>query len=214
MCERELETEQNCNILTPTLLAITTFLSRSPGLLNRGPGGPTSLGAGFLYCILSPTLLIPKLSFGGLRAHSAGCWLCLPHLFSNWSDLQIDWISCALSYIMVQRPPSSCGRHNFALILRVHGQGYNFDILRPDAPVIFTGAFPILTARPGRWSIYNTWMNTLVVMSCTISIYMLLIARQVNINRYIFSAYIPEWRNSRITTSLRPKSKSKVAYRF
>ena len=39
VCERELETEQNCNILTPTLLAITAFLSHSPGLLNRGPGG-------------------------------------------------------------------------------------------------------------------------------------------------------------------------------
>ena len=61
MCERELETEQNCNILTPTLLAITAFLSRSPGLLNRGPGGPASLGAGFLYSILSPTHLISKL---------------------------------------------------------------------------------------------------------------------------------------------------------
>ena len=35
----ELENEQNCNILTPTLLAITAFLSRSPGLLNWGPGG-------------------------------------------------------------------------------------------------------------------------------------------------------------------------------
>ena len=38
VCERELETEQNCTILTPTLLAITAFLSRPPGLLNRGPG--------------------------------------------------------------------------------------------------------------------------------------------------------------------------------
>ena len=34
----ELEAEQNCNILTPTLMAITAFLSRSPGLLNREPG--------------------------------------------------------------------------------------------------------------------------------------------------------------------------------
>ena len=73
-CERDLETEQNSNILTPTLLAITTFLSRSPGLLNRRP---TLLGAGFLYCILSPT----------------------------------DWTSCAPSYIIFPRPPSSCGRH-------------------------------------------------------------------------------------------------------
>ena len=76
----ELETEQNCSILTPTLMAVTAFLSRSSGLLNRGPGGPASLGhvphssifspsataqsgawgppllgAGTLYCILSPT---------------------------------------------------------------------------------------------------------------------------------------------------------------
>ena len=55
MCERELETEQNCSILTPTLLAIIAFLSCSPVLLNRGPGGPASMGAGFLYHIFSPT---------------------------------------------------------------------------------------------------------------------------------------------------------------
>ena len=38
VCEKEMETEQNCNILTPSLMAITAFLSRSPGLLNRWPG--------------------------------------------------------------------------------------------------------------------------------------------------------------------------------
>ena len=53
VCERELETKQNCNILTPTLLAITTFLSRSPGLLNWRPGGPA------LW--LSLPHLVPKL---------------------------------------------------------------------------------------------------------------------------------------------------------
>ena len=87
MCERKLETEQNCNILTSTLLAITAFLSRSPGLLNRGTGDPDSLGhiphssifsptataqsvawgptlldAGFLFRILSPAHLISKLT--------------------------------------------------------------------------------------------------------------------------------------------------------
>ena len=36
--ERELETEQTCNILTPTPMATTVFLSYSPGLLNRGMG--------------------------------------------------------------------------------------------------------------------------------------------------------------------------------
>ena len=110
MCERELETEQ-----TPTLLAITAFLSRSPGLLNRGPGGPVYLGAGFLYRTLSLTGLVFKLT---------------------------DFLS-SLS-------------HNFALIQPVHSQGYNILIIpRPDAPVIYTGAFPILTARPGRRSICN-----------------------------------------------------------
>ena len=45
MCERELESEQNCNILILTLLGITAFLYRSPGLLNRGPGAQ-------LLCVL------------------------------------------------------------------------------------------------------------------------------------------------------------------
>ena len=51
----ELEAEQNCDILTPTLMAITAFLSCSPGLLNRGPGGPASLGHGLHSSIFSPT---------------------------------------------------------------------------------------------------------------------------------------------------------------
>ena len=109
--------------------------------------------ASSLQLVWSPNWLI-----GGLRAPSAGCWLSLLHLVSNWSDLQTDysgawglpllgvsflyrilspirmipnsqskawglpllgagflyrilsptdWISCALSYIIVQRPPSS-----------------------------------------------------------------------------------------------------------
>ena len=53
----ELETEQNCNILTPSLMAITAFLSRSPGLLNRGSGGSASLGHGPHSSIFSPSHL-------------------------------------------------------------------------------------------------------------------------------------------------------------
>ena len=37
---------KDCNILTPTLLAIAAFLSHSPGQLNRGLGGPASAGSG------------------------------------------------------------------------------------------------------------------------------------------------------------------------
>ena len=59
-----METEQNCNILTPTLLAITAFLSRSPGQLNRGLG--------------------PSLS---------GCWFSLLHLISNSSDPQLQLLN-------------------------------------------------------------------------------------------------------------------------
>ena len=72
---------KDCNILIPTLLAITAFLSRSPGLLNRGPEAQP----------LWDMFLNPASS-----------------LQLVWSPT--DWISCALSYIIVQRPPS-CGRH-------------------------------------------------------------------------------------------------------
>ena len=107
VCERELETEQNCNILTPTLLAIAAFLFRSPGLLNREPGGPASLGAGFLYRILSTTRLIPNWLIGGLRASSAGCWLSLPHLVSDSYDLQTGLISNSSDLQTLNRGPSA-----------------------------------------------------------------------------------------------------------
>ena len=102
VCERELEIEQNCNILTPTLLAITAFFSpRSPGLLNRRPGGPNSLGVGFLYRILSPTATAQSGTWGPTLL-GAGF---LYHILSP-----TDWTSCAPSYIIVRRPPP-CGRH-------------------------------------------------------------------------------------------------------
>ena len=53
VCERELETEQNCNILTLTLLAKTAFLLGCSTAL---------LGAGFLYRVLSPAGLVSKLT--------------------------------------------------------------------------------------------------------------------------------------------------------
>ena len=92
MCERELKTEQNCNILTPTLLAITAFLFRSPGLLNQGPGGPASLSAGFSTASYLPHLISnssdPQLLNRGPEGSLAGCWLSLPHLVSNSADPQ------------------------------------------------------------------------------------------------------------------------------
>ena len=97
---------------------------------QQGVLGPTLLCSGFLYRILSPTCLVSKLT---------------------------DFLSSPI-YIIVPPPPSSCGRHNLALIQPVHGQDYNILIIpRPDVPVIYIRAFPILTAWPGYRSIYNTY---------------------------------------------------------
>ena len=126
MYERELETEQNCNILNPTLMVIIAFLSRSPGLLNRGPGGPASLGAGFLYRIIS-----------------------------NSSGRQLTNFLCTELY------------NTHLLLMSVTNHTHSThprsrlysDIPRPDALVIYTGAFPNVTAWPGRRSIYNKSIN-------------------------------------------------------
>ena len=125
-------------------------------------------------------------STGGLGPSLSGCWFSLPHLISNWSGLQTaqswrpegslyhilsptglvskltDFLS-SLSYIIVQCPPS-CGRHNPTHSTRPWSRLYS-DIPWADAPVIYIGAFPILTAQPGRRSIYNiyTWFAKWVV---------------------------------------------------
>ena len=69
-CERELEIDHNCNILTPKLMAISVVFLILQGCSTRGPG-TTLLGDGFLYCILSATSLVPNSS--GPQAPSAWC---------------------------------------------------------------------------------------------------------------------------------------------
>ena len=110
MCERELETKQNCNILTPTLLAIIAFLSHSPRLLNQRPGGPASLGHVPQSSIFSPTGLISKLSIGGLKDPSASGFLYRILSPTCLVSKLTDFLSSP-SYIIVQHPPSSCGCH-------------------------------------------------------------------------------------------------------
>ena len=131
----------------PTLLAITAFLSRSPGLLDRGPWAQplwvlVFTTASYLQHIWSPTQS---------GARGSLCWVLS---FSTASYLQLVWsptdcISCALSYIIAQRPPSSCGRHNFALIQPVHGQGYNILIFLDWMHLLFT-LVDFLFWQPGR----------------------------------------------------------------
>ena len=128
VCERELETELNCNILTPTLVAISVSFPFS-WAAQPGAWGSVSPGAGFLY-----------------------------HIFSNWSGLQTNSLPVFTELYNSSTPPLLVGI-TIALIQPIHGQGYNSDIHRPDAPVIYIGAFPILAARPGRRSIYNIIPN-------------------------------------------------------
>ena len=64
------------------------------------------------------------------------CWVLV---LSAASYLQLTRTSCASNYVIVLRPLSStCEQSRLSLWY-----------LRPDAPVIYTGAFPILTALPG-----------------------------------------------------------------
>ena len=80
-CERELEIEHNCNILTSKLMAVNV-VSFSFFWCSTGALGSTLLGVGFLYCILSASSLdsnspgLPESLFGRV-------WLFLPHLRSN-----------------------------------------------------------------------------------------------------------------------------------
>ena len=79
-CERELETEQNCNIMTPTLMAVSVVSFSLSRAAQPEAQGPNLLGGGFLYCILSATSLDPK-SSGAPRAPSA--WRGFPYHTSS-----------------------------------------------------------------------------------------------------------------------------------
>ena len=70
-CERELETEHNCNILTPLLWPSALCLSYSPDAQPEAQRPSSLLGDGFLYCILSGSSLDPNSS--GPQALSAWC---------------------------------------------------------------------------------------------------------------------------------------------
>ena len=88
-CERELETEQNCNILTPTLMAVNVVSFSFSKAAQPEDQGPSSLlGDGFLYCILSATSLDLN-SIGGPEGPFGLVWLFLPHLVSYSSGVSV-----------------------------------------------------------------------------------------------------------------------------
>ena len=100
----------------PVLPAIAALLFRSPGRLNRGPGGPASAGTWFSLLELQHLISNPV---SKLTRTSCGTWLynCLtPTCFSEHR-------------ICTQFNPST------VKVIPWY--------LRPDAPVIYTGAFLI-----------------------------------------------------------------------
>ena len=62
--------KRNCNILTPTLMAVNVVSFSFSRATQPEAQRPTLLGNGFLYCILSATSLDPN-SSGAPRAPSA-----------------------------------------------------------------------------------------------------------------------------------------------
>ena len=78
-------------------MVITAFLSRSPGLLNREPGGQASLEHGLHFSIFSPTNLISNWSELQLLNRGPEGLLCWVLVFSTASYLQLIWTSCRQS---------------------------------------------------------------------------------------------------------------------
>ena len=122
----------------PRLLAITAFLSHSPGLLKQGPRGSASQGHGPHSSIFSPTATAQSRAWGPL---------CLVLVFSTASYLQLtDFLSSPGLYNC--STPTLWASQIALNSTRPRSRLYP-DIPWPDAPVIYAGAFPILRAWPG-----------------------------------------------------------------
>ena len=150
---------------TDTIMTTTQFLEKYTSLTLferlcvRGCWRPNRTATYWLSHSYSHQHFFPVLrgcSTGGLEPSLSGCWFSLLHLISNWSGLQTNWLPVFTELYNSSTPPSSCGRHNCTHSTHPRSR-YNSDIPRQDAPVIYIDAFPILTDRLGRRSIYNTW---------------------------------------------------------
>ena len=110
----ELETEQNCNILTPN------------------SSGYNSISFPFSWAA---------------QPEAWGCDLCWDMVLIPASSLQLIWTFCRRSYIIIWRSPTSFERHICTQFNPSTVKGIPW-YLRPDAPVIYIGAF--LIWQPGR----------------------------------------------------------------
>ena len=99
-CERELETEQNCNILTPTLMAVNVVSLSFSKAAQPEAQRPTA-GSGLSLLHLISNFSGPQL-IGGPESPFGLAWLSLPH--SSLTPTVTVWLLSWLSYIIVQRP--------------------------------------------------------------------------------------------------------------
>ena len=156
MCERELETEQNCNILTPTLLSISVSfpISRAAQPEARGPTLPSE---GFLNRILSPT---------GLQSHWLPVFTELYNSSIAYSISPHNWPSgCVTSavlgmacLIVIKRKLLSCSSQ-VTLFRCISLWLYLVPYCQPSPHTLMEYAtFASLEWHvwPGRRSIYNT----------------------------------------------------------
>ena len=122
-----------------------------PVLLGSSTGGLRIQSLWDMFLISASSLQLQLLNRG---PEGPLCWVLV---LSSSSYLQLTRTSYAPSYIIVLRLLNSTCRQSRL------SPWY----LRPDAPVIYTGAFPILTARPG--SVCKIWMTCIFFLSETSS---------------------------------------------
>ena len=68
-------------------------------------------------------------STGGLEPSLSGCWFSLPHLVSNWSGLQTNWLPVFNELYNSSTPALFSWASQIALIQPIHGQGYTLQFL-------------------------------------------------------------------------------------
>ena len=117
--------------------------------------GPSLSGTCSHSSIFSPTRFFPNSSDLQTLNRGPKSSLCCVLTFSSASCS--NWLNFLCTELYKSQRPPSCGPPNRTHSTHPRSRLYSA-IHRPDAPVIYTGSFPILTARPGGWSICNIYI--------------------------------------------------------
>ena len=138
-----------------------------PVLLGCSTGG---LGAQPLWVLVFSTASYLhssdlQLLIGGLRAPSVGCWLSLPHLVTNWSGLQSNWLP-VFTELYNNSTSTFLWASQIALIQPIHGQGYTLLFL--DRMHLLSTLMHFLFWQPGRVvGQYTTLKEGVDIINCS-----------------------------------------------